>query len=89
MATTTEVTRENPKSKGSATMPRGKSAATLEKEIERLEAENGDLQSELENTQAALDDANDRLSQIYDLSSEEPEPEDFEEDFEGGEGPED
>ncbi len=44
-----------------------------------LREENEELRSELESTQQALDEANDRLSQIYDLSAEEVEPEDFEE----------
>jgi hypothetical protein len=44
-----------------------------------LREENEQLREELDTTQAALDEANTRLAQIYDLSSEEIEPEDFEE----------
>ncbi len=70
----------NPISKRSkTTMPRAKSVATLEAEIENLQSENLDLQESLETTEQALDEANGRLAQIYDLSSEEIEPEDFEE----------
>src|SRR5262245_53718519 len=39
-----------------------------------LREENEQLREELESTQSALDEANDRLSQIYDLSSDEFEP---------------
>jgi hypothetical protein len=39
-----------------------------------------ELMEENENLQMALDEANSRLAQIYDLSSEEIEPEDFEDD---------
>jgi len=70
MATQIEVTRQN--SKGEKFMAKGPTAAELREE-------NEELRSELESTQQALDEANDRLSQIYDLSAEEVEPEDFEE----------
>jgi hypothetical protein len=39
-----------------------------------------ELREELEATQMALEEANDKLNQIFDLAAEEPEPEDFEED---------
>jgi hypothetical protein len=71
----------NPISKRSrATMPRAKSVATLEAEIENLRNDNLELQESLDLTETALDEANSRLAQIYDLSGEEIDPEDFSED---------
>lgn len=61
------------------TMPRAKSVATLEAEIENLQNENLELQESLDLTEQALDEANQRISEIRD-SAEPVSPEDFEED---------
>lgn len=59
------------------TMPRAKSVATLEAEVENLQDENLELQEKLDLTEQALDEANLRLSAISD-SAEPVLPEDFE-----------
>jgi hypothetical protein len=43
-----------------------------------------DYEDEIERLEMALDEANSRLARIYDLSSEEIEPEDYEEESEDG-----
>lgn len=58
-------------------MPRTKSVAALEAEIEKLRNENEELLDNLEMTEVALDEANRRLSEIAD-SAEPVSPEDFE-----------
>jgi hypothetical protein len=79
MAVAIEVTRENPEPAILALVnparKKGKTQMARETNADKIAR----LESELETTQAALDEANDRLAQIYDLSAEEIEPEDFEE----------
>jgi hypothetical protein len=78
MAVEIEVTRENPTPAILAlvnpTRKKGKTKMARETNADKIAR----LESELETTQAALDEANDRLAQIYDLSAEEIEPEDLE-----------
>jgi hypothetical protein len=66
---------ENPKTKGEKIMAR--TTRTKAPTVAALREENESLREERDTLQLALDDANDRLSQIYDLSAEE-DLEDFE-----------
>lgn len=94
MAVTIEVTRENPEPSilalvNPVSKRRKHMARTKGPTVTELRDENESLREENETLQAALDEANNRLAQIYDLSAEEIEPEDFEdtesEDTEGEE----
>ncbi|MGH9940110.1 MAG: hypothetical protein ACREAM_28045 [Blastocatellia bacterium] len=91
----------NPKTeRRSYTMPAKQSAARtptkddLLNEVEELRSENSALQEALDSTQETLGEANGRLTQIYDLSSDEFEPDitysvDEEDEEEGDEDEED